>query len=648
MKAISEFFRKFDSFGVPLTFKYKSKEKYTTGIGGIFTLIFVAIAIFLGVYNFIPFYNKKNFTTIYYVLKLAETEQIYFDKSKVAFSIGLNCWTGSDGTKADDLFDVFYKYIYWDFQDGEWVRKTDNLGTHQCTYTDFYNDFNKSFYESGVYNYKCLDDLSRPLEGIYTSSVFSYYEFDVYAKNNSKELLDKIEKYLIENDCKFQIYYIDKTIDIDDYKDPIKSYLETDFIQINPTLSIRRNMYFMNQHLYDDDSTIWRFNEQEADKDSKISSLYSRYEEYSLYQGLNRTNTTTDYLNYIKLYFRADTRKTEVQRKYQKVMEFYADASSMLVAFYYVLVFILDFINTFYAELSLSKKIFIFKELSDNHLDVNKHSQKIKELFSLTKEHSKYYNFNTNIHEKDKKLISLESNKALNNANDYAKEIILFKPINKPIHKIKKTTKRNTIANLNLFKFKKHSVEFIKESKDKMKSQKLKTENMLSSRKNLNNIYDGYDKKKWNNTKEITLIKRYIKYDFNIFEIFIVSFCKCCQTQNLSLKNNLNEKANNILNNTLDIVSYVRNQMFLNIMNETIINQQIKYILNFLCHPILSINNEVKNEYTNFYNSFKENDFELFSEELTQLVKKKEQKIKEKKLISFTNEHLKELLVNNS
>jgi len=648
MKDIKEFLRKFDSFGVSYSFKYKSQEKYKTSLGGLITIAFTTIALIIGIYYFIPFYNKQNFTIVYYVLKLAETEQIYFEKSKIAFSIGLNCWEDFDGTRAYDLFDIYHIYNYYSYENGEAKKKINYIGTHTCTHTDFYNEFNKSFDELGVSDYQCLDDLSRPMEGIYTSSVFSYYEFDVYAKNNSKDLLDKISDFLEGNDCKLQIFYIDKTIDINDYMNPIKGYLDTIFMQMNPTLSIRRNMYFMNQHLYDDDSTIWRFNEQEADKDSKISSLYSRYEEYSLYQGLNRTNTTTDYLNYIKLYFRADTRKTEVQRKYQKVMEFYADASSMLVAFYYVLVFILDFINTFYAELSLSKKIFIFKELSDNHLDVNKHSQKIKELFSLTKEHSKYYNFNTNIHEKDKKLISLESNKALNNANDYAKEIILFKPINKPIHKIKKTTKRNTIANLNLFKFKKHSVEFTKESKDKMKSQKLKTENMLSSRKNLNNIYDGYDKKKWNNIKEITLIKRYIKYDFNIFEIFIVSFCKCCQTQNLSLKNNLNEKANNILNNTLDIVSYVRNQMFLNIMNETIINQQIKYILNFLCHPILSINNEVKNEYTNFYNSFKENDFELFSEELTQLVKKKEQKIKEKKLISFTNEHLKELLVNNS
>ena len=254
MKALNEFIKKFDLFGVSLTFKYKSKEKYTTILGGIVTLLFIALALFVGIFNFIPFYNRKNFTTIYYILKLAETERIIFEKSKVAFSIGLNCWTAYDGTKAEDLFDIFYKYIYYELINGSWIKNTNVLEKHPCTHADFYNDFNKSFDDSGVNNYYCLDDFSRPVEGIFTSPVFSYYEFDVYAKNNSKILLDKIGSYLIENDCKLQIYYIDKTIDIDDYANPTKSYLETDFIQLNPTVSTRRNIYFMNQHLYDDDS----------------------------------------------------------------------------------------------------------------------------------------------------------------------------------------------------------------------------------------------------------------------------------------------------------------------------------------------------------------------------------------------------------
>ena len=114
MESINEFIRSLDCFGVSYTFKYKSKERYTTPLGGIITLLFIALCIEEGIYNFIPFYNRKNFTTIYYIIKLAQTEKIFFDKSKMAFSIGLNCWTGNDGTKAEDLFDVKYKYIYWD------------------------------------------------------------------------------------------------------------------------------------------------------------------------------------------------------------------------------------------------------------------------------------------------------------------------------------------------------------------------------------------------------------------------------------------------------------------------------------------------------------------------------------------------------
>ena len=401
MRNIKGFLRKFDVFGVPYSFKYKSKEKYYTSIGGFFTLLFIALALFFGIYNFLPFYNKKNFTAVYYVLKLDKTEQVYFDKSKVAFSIGLNCWTGSDGTKADDLFDVIHKYIYYDVENGEYVKHTDYVDTHSCTHADFYNEYNVSFDNSKVYDYQCLNDISKAMEGIYTSPIFSYYEFNVNAKNNSKKLLNKIESYLIENDCKLQIFFIDKTIDIRDYKNPIKGYLETVFIQLNPLESIRRNMYFMNQHLYDDNYLIFTFNDDNTEED-QISSLYSRYEEYALYQGLNRTNSSSDYLNWVKIFFRADTRKTDVKRKYQKIMEFYADASSIMVAIYEILIIIFNYINTFYAELSLSKKLFFFKELNNNHLDINKHSKQINALFSLTNQCSNNYKFfNQNEQEKE-------------------------------------------------------------------------------------------------------------------------------------------------------------------------------------------------------------------------------------------------------
>ena len=117
---------------------------------------------------------------------------------------------------------------------------------------------------------------------------------------------------------------------------------------MNPTLYIKRNVFFMNQYLYDDDDMLGVFNEKEEPR--QIKTLFSRYEEYSLYIGLNRElERKENYFNYAKIYMRADLKRTVIKRTYQKLTEFYADASSILIALYEVLIIIVSIINTFYA-----------------------------------------------------------------------------------------------------------------------------------------------------------------------------------------------------------------------------------------------------------------------------------------------------------
>ena len=62
-------------------------------------------------------------------------------------------------------------------------------------------------------------------------------------------------------------------------------------------------------------------------------------------------------------------------------MEFYADASSLLIAIYGILEIIFNYINNFYANHSLSKLIFFFKDLEEeNSFNLFKKKQKIQEL----------------------------------------------------------------------------------------------------------------------------------------------------------------------------------------------------------------------------------------------------------------------------
>jgi len=82
--------------------------------------------------------------------------------------------------------------------------------------------------------FECLDKVDDSIQGIYTDEVFRYYEFSVVSKNDSIELFNIIDKYLTEMDCRLELYYTDVTIDFDNYGEPIKPYINSVFIQLNP------------------------------------------------------------------------------------------------------------------------------------------------------------------------------------------------------------------------------------------------------------------------------------------------------------------------------------------------------------------------------------------------------------------------------
>ena len=71
----------------------------------------------------------------------------------------------------------------------------------------------------------------------------------------------------------------------------------------------------MNQYLYDDDLLFYVFGDD--DKAKYVKTIFSRYEEYSLYQGVNRKNTSSDYLNYAKIFIRADNKRSDNKRGHQ-------------------------------------------------------------------------------------------------------------------------------------------------------------------------------------------------------------------------------------------------------------------------------------------------------------------------------------------
>ena len=108
----------------------------------------------------------------------------------------------------------------------------------------------------------------------------------------------------------------------------------------------------------------------------------------------------------------------------------------------------------------------------------------------------------------------------------------------------------------------------------------------------------------------------------------------------MKIKNAANEKANTILYKNMDVVNYSRNMILLDIINQTILDDDKKKIINFLSRPVININQKVKYKSDEFYNNFKEKDFNKYYDNIQDLVKKTQKEDREIKLISVSNEHL--------
>ena len=369
---LKKIIRTLDLFGESFTFTFKDDGKHSTLLGGIVCILFFIIAFLYLLYNFIPFYNKDIFSLQYYTMNLYDTEDIKLSKSPIAFAFGLLDNNDKNKTKYD-LSDLFIINVTFK---GDEIKILEH---HPCRESDFHNEHNKEFNNLKIFNYECLssNDLQSP-KGIFTGNHFHYYGISIESKYKDNETHNQIiNDYLLEYDCKLQFYYTDITIDINNVKNPFSSFVNSMFLQLNPMLIQKKNIFFLNYHLFDDNH-VFHINREEDKHD--IETGLSRVEDYSLYKGLNRAaKKVKDYETYAKIYLRADNKKIEIKRRYQDFMEYYADSSSLLVSIFYILGIIFAYYDKIKSIHSISKKLFYFEGIKENKFQELKKIKKILE-----------------------------------------------------------------------------------------------------------------------------------------------------------------------------------------------------------------------------------------------------------------------------
>jgi len=516
--------RSFDFFGESFTFRYYDEDKHASKLGGVVFIVFMLIAISYLIYNLIPFAKKENFTLQYYTMNLNNTEAIQLAEAPTALAIGItdNIMNNNTQYNISDLFELNVGFIT---KRKNGTKTKIILDKHNCDNIDFYNLHQKSFEESKIDELNCLNknDLkSNSLEGIYTDELFSYYEISVESKyKNNETHIQIINDFLIQYDCKLQFYYTDITINLDDHKNPYSSFLNSLFLQLNPTLIQKKNIFLMNYHLYDDDHFFHIFD----NKEEPINRTgLSRVEDYAVYKGLDRgVMKTEDYSIYAKMYIRVDNKKIEIKRRYQDFMEFFADTTALFSTLFFVLGAIFAYYDRVIANHSISKKLFYFEGIEGNKFDQLRELKKV-----LTNKEKDWKNATIGIPTTN--YSNIQNNNLENNIgnNDTCENIKIEK-------EIKKNEKKGELINYN---------------------------------------------------------------SYNIFEMIWSFTSKCCKTKKFENKTNLIKQSNDLIDDKLDIIFYIKNMFLFQSINRIYLEN--KTIINFLSSPIIYLDEEKceeKNKY---------------------------------------------------
>ena len=333
-------------------------------------------------------------------------------------------------------------------------------------------------------------------------------------------------------------------------------------------------------------------------------------------------------------------------------MEFYADYSSLLITLFKALSIAFYFVNRFYANHSLSKQIFFFKEAENIHFDINRKSNQIKNLIKLLDPLMEKKNIPLNINENKSQSPKVNEDLDINdleegiNIYNMSKNIINKECLRK-IDRIYSPNDDRRFYDNKMRNKLERKIKFLKDDDYEKNNQNINS--IQNSKRNIINRYKIKPVKissiSFKSTKEIELEKmRKISFKYNIFEIFCSYLGPCCMTNKLKTKKNLTKKSNNLLNDKLDISLYIKNTILIDILNQAFINNNMKSMIKFISRPIISLNKNNEKNMSQFYENYELEDFDNLYEDTSNISKKPRLTQAEQKIISFVYNELKEMV----
>jgi len=378
LKTFFDIIKSFDYFGVYYTFHYNNEEKFRSFAGGFFFILYLLISLMIILLNFDNFINRKNISLIYYDRKIANPYFLNFKNYSNNLAFGLNCDNEYGTYSLDKYLNLNLAFVEQVRTNDEIIRSRTPIYYHQCTENDFDESFSDFFYQNNLDALNCMNDTSKSISGFYTDKYFNYYEFTVLTKENSSELYKNLSEILLNYECRFEMYYGDTTVNVYDFKNPVKTYLNQRYNILLPDSLIKYNYFFKQISFKSYDNLMfdkYNFNNYMG---------FSRTEEYRQLKSMDRFDKS--YLNFnilAKIFLRSDNIDRIVQRNYEKFTQFMAQLSTVLSIIFLILYTLIGKLNFYFSNFVIMKTLFNYDLEKKEKLLLNYTDKKNKNYISL-------------------------------------------------------------------------------------------------------------------------------------------------------------------------------------------------------------------------------------------------------------------------
>lgn len=307
-----------DFFKAPINFKLNQQNKLSTSSGSILSLaiiIFISIIIFES-----DLFQKKHPKVLTSNLKTLKSEKINLISKIIAF--GLQNDEGKaflDYTVYSTNFKILVKNQANNYEVEERILKI-----HECEEKDFNKENKKLFDELSLKNNFCTNNSETlEIEGYWdeASLIYLMVELNIcdnITMNGKCKSIEEIRKFMeIYNN--FNIYIQNSYIDYNDFNEPIKSFIENQYVYIDLKYRKMMEILFKKASLSTDHGLIFEnyLNLNEVIIDEKKSDFIM----------INNVETGTNLFRF-ELY--ASKNSLKIERTYERLSDLVAKLGGIL------------------------------------------------------------------------------------------------------------------------------------------------------------------------------------------------------------------------------------------------------------------------------------------------------------------------------